>query len=475
MKRLMVILVCFMAVAAFCQTRTGTSFISSFGVGEELAPVIGATGWTGTNWTIESGGKYATHGTGTNALYPTSALSITAGSYYRVSYTISTGSTISGNVVVTLGGVTVATETGTGDRIYDIITLTTASLAFTPTNTYNGILSGISVKPLKNGDVMADGTVSGKMVLASGILTIPKVSSAPINGVAASKVLTVNSHPLEGETVTMGLKTYKARRDALSATGVKASAVLTSDNTEVTDGDTVTVNNITYRFKDTMAAINDVKRHGTNADTTLANLVAAINGSGTEGVEYYAGTVAATGVEAGAVASHAITVTADAYGVAGNLFPKAETSTHLDWDGVGAVFTGGVDPEAANDIYTGGTAEAFIDNLVLAVTAGAGQGTNYGTGTTVNAYCTGAKASAATFTATALVKGIAGNNIAITEDLNDVSSKWAGDATKLSGGVDGTVAPKGSLCFDGTYYYLCLDTQTIADANWRRISVGSSY
>lgn len=475
MKKIMVTMICFVAMVAMGQTYNGTTFNSRFWTGDELAPVIAAAGWTGTNWTIESGAHTAKHGTGTNALYPTVALSITAGNYYRVSYHITTATSISGSVVVTLGGVTVATETGVGDRIYDIIAKTTASLSLTPSNTYTGILSGISVKPLTGGDINAEGTVTGKRVYASQGMTLPYTGSAPINAVGASRVLTVNSEPIEGETVTMNLKTYKARRDALSGTGVKASAVLTSDNTEVTDGDTVKVNDITYRFKDTMAAKNDVKRHGTNADTTLANLVAAINLSGTKGVEYYAGTEAATGVVAGAVTSHATTITADAYGVLGNLFPKAETSSHLDWDGTGAYFTGGVDPEAENDVYTGGSAEVFIDNLVLAVTKGAGEGTNYGTGTTANADITGAKASASTFTATAIVKGVIGNSLVITEDLSDVLSIWAGGATVLAGGIDGTVAPKGSIFFDGTYYYLCLDTNTIAGANWRRISLGTVY
>jgi hypothetical protein len=122
---------------------------------------------------------------------------------------------------------------------------------------------------------------------------------------------------------------------------VAATAVLTSDNTEVVDGDTVTVNNVTYRFKDTMAQANDVKRSGV-VDTTLANLVAAVNQSGTPGTEYFAGTVAPTDVTAGAVAAHAITFTATTAGLGGNAYPKAETSAHLDFDGVGAFFTGGL-------------------------------------------------------------------------------------------------------------------------------------
>lgn len=123
---------------------------------------------------------------------------------------------------------------------------------------------------------------------------------------------------------------------------VAASGVLTSDNTDVADGATVTIGEIVYRFKDTMAQAYDVKRTGT-ADDTLANLVHAINGTGSAGVNYYEGTVAHTLVTSGDVSSHAITVTAKTKGVAGDSIAKAEDSDHLDWDGTGEYFTGGVD------------------------------------------------------------------------------------------------------------------------------------
>ena len=38
------------------------------------------------------------------------------------------------------------------------------------------------------------------------------------------------------------------------------------------------------------------------------------------------------------------TFTADDVGTAGNAFAKSESSAHLDFDGAGAVFTGGVNP-----------------------------------------------------------------------------------------------------------------------------------
>jgi hypothetical protein len=159
--------------------------------------------------------------------------------------------------------------------------------------------------------------------IPDGAVTAPKLAAT----------LDMTSHALTNLKVEVGTP----------VNAVAASGVLTTDDTELTDGDTVTIGNVTYRFKDTMAQINDVKRDGTTADTTLANLVAAINGSGTSGVEWFAGTVANPDFTSSTVSAHAITVTANVKGVAGNAFAKTESSSHLDWDGVGAVMTGGVD------------------------------------------------------------------------------------------------------------------------------------
>lgn len=55
------------------------------------------------------------------------------------------------------------------------------------------------------------------------------------------------------------------------------------------DADTIIVGNVTYRFKDTLAQANDVKR-GADLNACLESLVHAINGTGTSGTDYFAGT-----------------------------------------------------------------------------------------------------------------------------------------------------------------------------------------
>lgn len=386
-------------------------------------------------------------------------------------------------------------------------------------------------------------------------------------GVAASKVLTLNSNPLEGDTFTIGATTYKIRRDALGA-GVAASAVLTNATEAApTDGDTVTVGTRVYRFKDIPAQANDIAI-GTGT-VSMLRLFKAMHLTGIEGSDYFAGTAA---IDIAATAIHTsafvITITANAVGFAGNLFAKALSCAVLDWDGVGAFFTGGIDAQAANDVYvpasgtsaaidnmiiavttgysagisgtgtvanatalatklsttemtatarsvgyagndivvgetfddaasiwTGGAillsggidaeaandifmdtnAEGAIDNLVLAILGTGVAGTNYGTGTVVHPDVIAVKKDADEMTVTAKVKGVAGNAIALAETLANAGSKWTGDAVFLSGGVDGTVGVKGAMFVDATYLYYLLAANTITGTNWRRIALGSAY
>lgn len=300
--------------------------------------------------------------------------------------------------------------------------------------------------------------------------TLATLTQTPVNAVAASKVLTVGGTPSEGDTVSMGGVIYKARLTALGA-GVAASAVLTSDQTAPADGDTVTIGTRVYRFKTTMAQANDIQL-GTATASMLA-LFKAIHLTGAAGTDYFAGTqaiaIAATAVH---TSTFVITLTANSVGYAGNLFAKAASSSHLDWDGTGAYFTGGIDAQAVNDVYCT-TAESFIDNLVLAVTAGSGAGTNYGTGTVVNPLVTAVKASASTMTCTNLIKGVIGNATVVAKSGTNFT--WASSAVLLSGGVNGTVGIKGQITWDGTYLYICNLTNTIADANWKRLGSFASY
>jgi len=174
---------------------------------------------------------------------------------------------------------------------------------------------------------------------------------------------------------------------------------------------------------------------GANTDATLTNLAAAINGSAGEGTTYSTGTTANGLATSSAVVANAITLTAVSIGVSGNSIAKVEDSAHLDFDGVGAVFTGGVDP-IANEVKIGASGQATLNNLRAALSAGAGAGTAYGIGTVANTQANAP--SVAVFNdpdydlvVQAVVAGDGGNSVIFTENATNTTVSGAG---VLSGG-----------------------------------------
>lgn len=210
---------------------------------------------------------------------------------------------------------------------------------------------------------------------------------------------------------------------------------------------------------------------GGTAEASIDNLVAAATGAAGAGTTYSTGSVAHPTCDVAKATAATVTATAKAIGFAGNAIASTVggTSTHLSWGDV--LLAGGVDAQAANDVLIGADAEAAIDNLVLAITGGAGAGTNYGTGTVAHTTVTAAKATASTMTVTAKTKGVAGNSIATTTTADHCSF----GAAHLAAGVDGTVGVANETCADGSYLYHCIADNTIADANWRRITLGTAY
>jgi hypothetical protein len=217
-------------------------------------------------------------------------------------------------------------------------------------------------------------------------------------------------------------------------------------------------------------AANDVLI-GANAEAAIDNLVLAITGGAGAGTNYGTGTTASTQVTASKATASTMTVTALSAGEAGNSIGTTTTATHCSFGA--ATLTGGEGAQAANDVLIGVNAEATIDNLVAAINHAAGEGTTYGNGTIANTYVSAAKSTSSTMTATAKVKGVSGNLVALAENLTNGS--WASGATFLSGGVDGTVGAAREIYADTSYLYITTAANTIADANWRRISLGSAY
>lgn len=337
-----------------------------------------------------------------------------------------------------------------------------------------------------DGTLIKDGAIStalngGTILLAKAnidtgeikpsLLTTPE--GTPVNAVAANKLLTIGTNPVEAATVSVGGKTYKFR--AVIGAGAKATGLLTF-NTELPHAnDTVILGLQTYKFVAALSAgptvPNEILIEAT-VTLTIDNLVSAVMGTAGVGVKYSVGTASYSSVITVTKASaDTFAVEYNAIGFLGNSFDTLGTLTHATW-GANAL-AGGIDVQAANDVLIGISVEASIDNLVLAITAGAGIGVNYGTGTTVNTLATAVKASVATMTATNKIKGVIGNATAIDEDLADGS--WALDVKFLSGGIDGTVGVANEIRQNATDFFVCIAANTIADANWRKMSLGSAY
>jgi hypothetical protein len=98
----------------------------------------------------------------------------------------------------------------------------------------------------------------------------------------------------------------------------------------------------------------------------------------------------------------------------------------------------------AGNVKIGASATATRDNLVAAITAGAGSGTAYAAATTVHPTVT-AVAAGANITVTALTGGTEGNAIATT----DTASNYGFGAVTLEGGVDEVITPSFSATTHG--------------------------
>ena len=179
---------------------------------------------------------------------------------------------------------------------------------------------------------------SGSFMLTGVELTkLPTVSLAFYDASNPNNLGTAIAHLFLADVT--GSYPFKARLlnglTIINGDAVQGSTVLTSNNTEVADGDTVTIDTVTYRFKNTPAQAYDVKRNGTTADTTLANLIKAINASGVgDGSDYFAGTLKHPTVFAGTtITAHHFPITSWAYGVAANSIATTHVGATLSFTG----------------------------------------------------------------------------------------------------------------------------------------------
>jgi hypothetical protein len=279
----------------------------------------------------------------------------------------------------------------------------------------------------------------------------------PVNAVNATKTLTISGVVVDGEKVTIGSDVYEFAADAaqtvsaegnipvdIEANTTKSSGTLTLA-TQPTSGDTMTIGGKVYTFVPvgTDTADGEISV-GTDLATAKANVIASINGVDgiSEPNEF---------VSISEFTVNDATITALAGGVAGDAIATTETfAAPGNIFGAGTL-SGGADCSATNAVTA----------LVAAITASdtEGVGAEDGAGDTV--------------VLTADVAGVSGNSITISETMTN--GAFAGGATTLSGGVDGTVGTLNQRMMDTSYEYRCIAANTISGKNWRRISLGSAY
>lgn len=122
----------------------------------------------------------------------------------------------------------------------------------------------------------------------------------------------------------------------------KAVGTLTSDATNVSAAETVTIGAITYTFRASVTTTANEVLIGASASATLDNLKSAINADGT--AVYGSLTVANPTVGAGVKTATTLALFARTGGTAGNSLATTETSAHLSFGGAtlasGAAATG---------------------------------------------------------------------------------------------------------------------------------------
>lgn len=268
-------------------------------------------------------------------------------------------------------------------------------------------------------------------------LALNAVSPVRIKSTGTSDAIGVltfanNGAIADGKLVTIGDQVYRFKtaiaqaNDVLIEPDVAATAVLTWDNAvNVTDGKKVTVGNVEYTFKTVLTdgiVANEVLI-GSDGDDSLLNLKKAINAEAGGGVKYGSATVVNPDVSCGAVTSHAVTLTAKVAGTSGNSLAKAEDDDHLDFDGVGATFTGGA--------WSGDSTLANLADAINLEDGGGESGVKYHADTPANAYVTASGVVAHAITVTAVEAVDDPTDVATLEDSTVLS--W-GASTLVGGG-----------------------------------------
>jgi putative NIF3 family GTP cyclohydrolase 1 type 2 len=371
------------------------------------------------NWATVSGETALTQLT-TSTLAVVDGLTV-SGLFLRLIPTIGGGSP-TGGLVETQAGVTAVAAQGT------------LSLPDIPTG---------AVK--SQGTLTMDTQPTGE-VAAEGTLTLPTI---PVGAVKSQGTLTLDTQPT-GEVASQGTLTVTSQPD---------------------DGDTFTLNGKVYTFQDTLTDVDgNIFTGGTEAQAK-ANIEAAINLTGTAGVDYAASMTLHPTISCGTFAGDDVVLTAKTPGSAGDALTTTETfndpTSVFDAATLGTT-TAGTDSDtytigaktytlqntlvdADGNVQIGGSLAATKANIVAAMDLSGTPGTDYATSMTAHTTTDMAAFIVNDAVLSAKVAGVAGDTIATTETFaagtNVVDAATLGTTTA---GVAGD-----TMTVDGrTYVYV---------------------
>ena len=312
-------------------------------------------------------------------------------------------------------------------------------------STRPGYLKGFVVATHSSGTLkLIDGTepsVAASSVLTSAGACAPAYHAQ--NVLTSSGAMVAGSHA--SATLTSGGTNFK---DA-----VAASCALTSDQTNVTAGDTVTIDTKVFTFR-AQADMNDPTDVliGATAAATMLNLLGKIPEVST--------------VTAALTSTYVITVTAKTPGTGGNSIAIDEGSTHLSWAGAATNLSGGLAAETVTigtTVYTfssgvcseayqvaiGATLTLSLVNLYNAIN-GVRPPVGYNQQTSAHASVVAYSSDATTLVIKGRVPGTSLNSLATTETCADAA--WGGTTLGGAGNTAGVTTANATVTIGSTVY-----------------------